>query len=172
VAVNRINKSIMCCGVVISSDGICNLDRKQRETLNIPRAHIRSIRLGYETRSKSPFCQFFLGFSLLFLGLLGIVVTFLASMGKVSLAQMQRDELALPLILIVLWIMAGSGFFFLLGVFRASYQLLVETEKETKRLFFDRSARPEKIRQFIRRASRDFDYRIDSSILDKMHPSG
>lgn len=172
MAVNGINKPIRCSGVVISSEGICHFDGKQKASFTIPRAHIINISLGYDTRSKSPFCHFFLGFSLLFLGLLGIMVTFLASMGKVSLARMETDKLALPLILIVLWIMAGTGFFFLLGVFRASYHLLVETEKETRRLFFDRSAKPEEIRQFIRRACLDFDYQIDSSILDKIHPSG
>jgi hypothetical protein len=157
---------IRCSKAEISADKVSEIDGK-RIVFSIPRETIRQIKLGHDTDVKHPFCQYFLGFSLLSLGLIGLLVVFFVSSGKVSLTQNVSGDFVLPLIPISLWVITGAGFWLLAGIFRARYHLLIETEKETRQIFFEKATDVSEIRQFIRRARMDFGYCIDASVLDK-----
>jgi hypothetical protein len=157
---------IRCSKAEISADEVSEIDGK-RTVFSIPREKIRQIKLGHDTDVKRPFCQYFLGFSLLSLGLIGLLVVFFVSSGKVSLTQNVSGDFVLPLIPIGLWVITGAGFWLLAGVFRARYHLSIETEKETRQIIFEKATDVSEIRQFIRKARMDFGYCIDASVLDK-----
>ena len=161
-----VHNPLKCPGIAISEAGISELDG-DRIILTIPRAQIKGIKLSYDTRAKNPFCQFFLGFIMSVLGLIGLVVIFLASTKRGFLRQ-QSEYLEIPLIPVALWIMTGAGLWLLAGVLRAHYHLSVETEKETYKLFFKKTKDSREIRQFVRKAQIDFGYEIYVSILEKL----
>jgi hypothetical protein len=157
---------IRCSKAEISADKVSEIDGR-RIVFSIPREQIRQIRLGHDTAVKYPFCQYFLGFSLLSLGLIGLIVVFFASSGKVSLTQNVSGDFILPLVPVGLWVITGVGLWLLAGIFRARYHLSIETEKETRRIFFEKATDVNEIRQFLRKARMDFGYCIDASVLDK-----
>ena len=154
----------------ISGTKISELDGN-RIVITIPREQIRQIKLSYDTNAKNPFCQYFLGFTLLSLGLIGIVVTFFASLGGGSLNQTKSEDFVLHLVPITLWLMVGAGFWLLIGIFRARYHLWIDTESGIRKIFFEKAVDIEEIQQFIRRAHLNFGYSIDVSILEKITPS-
>ncbi len=163
------HSSIRCSNVEISGTGISELDCRGTAT-TVPREQVRRITLSYDTRTENPFCHYFLGFTLLLLGALGLLVIFLASV-KGGLIQVESEYMEIPLIPVALWLMIGIGLWLLVGIFRAQYHFLIETENKTCRIFFEKSADIAEIRQFIRRAQFDFGYEIDISILEKLQGS-
>ncbi|HAM50124.1 MAG TPA: hypothetical protein DCP92_05315 [Nitrospiraceae bacterium] len=164
------HKSIRCSSVEISGSAIRQRDG-DRSVLIVPREQIQLIKLAYDTSAKNPFCQYFLGFTLFSLGLIGLIATFIASLGGVSLIKMGSGDLGLPLIPIALWFMIGIGFWLLIGIFRARYHLLIATEQGLRKIFFEQSIDIKEIQQFIRKAHLNFGYEIDTSILEKLKVS-
>jgi len=165
--VDRNNNSLRCSKVEITGTNISEL-AGDRLVVTIPRKQILRIKLCYDTDSKYPFCQYFLGFTLLSLGLIGLVVTFFASIRGGPLIQAESGNFVLPLVPITLWLMVGAGFWLLLGIFRAKYHLWIETETGLYKIFFDKKADIKEIQQFIRQAQLHFGYAIDVSILEKL----
>ena len=161
------NNSLRCSKIEITGTHISELDG-ERLVMTIPREQILKIKLCYDTDAKYPFCQYFLGFTLLSLGLIGLAVTFFASISGGPLVQTESGNFVLPLVPMTLWLMVGAGFWFLLGIFRAKYHLWIETENGICKIFFDKKADIKEIQQFIRQAHLYFGYAIDVSILEKM----
>jgi hypothetical protein len=168
LSVHSVN-SIRCSKVEISEAGISELDGK-RVVAAIPREQIREIKLCCESCAKYPFFQYFMGFNLLALGVIGLFVVFLAS-AKRPLVPTEPGTFVLPMIPIILWVMVGIGFSFLIKVIRTRYHLAVETEGGIRKLFFDRKMKVDEIRQFLRKAKFYFGYTVDVSILEKKHLS-
>lgn len=162
--------SIRCSKVEISGTRISELDG-DRVVITVPREQIRQIKLSYDTGAKNPFCQFFLGFTLLSLGLIGVIVIFIASAGGGSLIQNQSGGSVLPLIPITLWLMIGIGLWLLADIFQAKYHFLIDTENGIRKVFFEKSVDIREIQQFIKRAHLNFGYEIDVSIVEKMQVS-
>ncbi len=142
-----------------------------KAVITVPREKILRIKLVHDARAKNPFCQFFLGFTLLALGIIGMITIFLAALGKPGLFQTAVEDAGLPLLPIVLWLMIGAGIWCLAGVFQSRYQFHIETERGICKLFFGKSADIGEIRQFVRKARMDYGYEIDSSVLDKSEDS-
>ena len=161
------SNSLTYSKVEISATEIIKIEAG-RPVLTIQREQIRQIELCYDTEANHPFYQYFLGFILLFLGLFGLIVTFLALAGGGGIAPAKPGELVIPLVPVILWVMTGIGFWLLVGIFRARYNLCIETDNGTHRIFFDKTTELMEIRQFISRANQRFGYEIDSSILAKM----
>jgi hypothetical protein len=170
LATDSDNGSIVYSKVEISGTNIRKIDGG-RIVLTIQKEQIRQVRLCYDTKARNPFCQYFLGFTLFSLGLLGLVVAFLASAGRGGILKAEPGEFVVPLIPIIFWIMTGTGFWLLLGIFRARYHLCIDTDNGVRRIFFGKAAEVTEIRQFIRLANQKFGYEIDISILEKMHRS-
>ncbi len=162
--------AIRCSKVEISGTTISEL-HCDRIFVAVPREQIRHIQLCYDASPKNPFCQFFLGFNLFLIGLIGLIVVFYASMGEGSLIQSESGEFVVPLIPVVLWLMVGTGLWLLRGVFHARYLFLIDTENGIRKIFFEESADINEIQLFIRRAQLHFGYAIDVSVLQKNHPS-
>ena len=141
--------------------------RDDRIFVTVPREQIRQIKLCYDTSAKNPFCQYFLGFTLFSIGLIGLIVVFYASLGGGSLIQAKSEEFVVPLVPTALWLMAGTGLWLLSGIFRAKYLFLIDTEKGIRKLFFENSGDINEIQQFIRKAHLNFGYEIDVSTLQK-----
>jgi hypothetical protein len=137
--------------------------------VTIPREQIRQIKLCYVTSAKNPFCQYFLGFTLFSIGLIGLIVVFYASIGGGSLIQAKSEEFVVPLIPVALWLMVGTGLWFLKGIFSGKYFFLIDTENGIRKIFFEKSADINEIQQFIKKAYLKFGYAIDVSILQKNH---
>src|SRR5208337_4267483 len=100
--------SIRCSKVEISGTNISEL-HCDRIFVAVPREQIRHIKLCYDASPKNPFCQFFLGFNLFSIGLIGLIVVFYASIGGGSLIQSESGEFVVPLIPVALWLMVGIG---------------------------------------------------------------
>jgi len=152
--------------VVISGNGITKL-AGDTIVAAIPREEIRQIKLEHESCARYPFAQYFLGFILLVLGLIGLLVSFLASIGKTPLAPPDSGGLVLPLLPIFFWLMTGLGLWLVLGILRCRYLLKVITVKGIRKIFFEKSIGPKEIRQMLRKAELSFGYSIDLSILEK-----
>ena len=170
MATDSDSSSICYSKVEISGTNIREINGG-RIALTIQKEQIRQIRLCCDTEARNPFCQYFLGFTLFSLGLLGLVVTFLASAGGGGIATADPGKFVIPFVPIILWIMTGAGFWLLLGIFRARYHLCIDIGNGVHRIFFDRAADAMEMRQFIRLANQKFGYEIDISILEKMHRS-
>lgn len=167
MATDANNNSITFSTVEICPDTIRKIE-KDNQVFTVRREEIRQITLCYGTDSDHPFCQYFLGFILLFLGLFGLIVTFLAAAGGGNVTPAAPGRLVIPVLPVILWIMTGIGFRLLLGIFRAQYHLSIDTDTGTHRFFFEKGAGVMEIRQFIRLANFRFDYEIDGSVLDQM----
>lgn len=168
MATDSDSSSIGYSKVEISETNIRKID-DGRIVLTIQKEQIRQIRLSFDTETENPFCQYFMGFTLSFLGLLGLVVTFFISAGGGGIATAEPGEFAVPLVPVILWIMTGTGFWLLRGIFRARYHLCIDTNNGVHKIFFDKAAEVTEIRQFLRLANQKFGYEIDISILEKMH---
>jgi hypothetical protein len=160
------SNSISYSDVVISGTTIRKI-ANGIPVLTIPKVDILQVRLSHDTEASNPFGQYLLGITLLILGLLGLGVTFLALAGGGGVATAKPGEMVVPLVPIVLWIMTGAGFWLLVGIFRARYNLCIDTESGVSRVFFGKGAEVMALRQFIWRANLKFGYEIDSTILDK-----
>lgn len=159
------NDAIKCFDVEISGTRICQFDGEWI-VATVLREQITTIKLDYQTNAKYPFFQYFLGFTLISLGLLGLLVAFLAIIGDGSIIRSHVPSgFSLPLIPTNLWIMVGVGLFLLSGIFRGRYFLSIETGNETRKIFFKRSANIDEIQHCIREAESKFGYEIDLSLL-------
>ncbi len=138
-----------------------------KAAITVPREKILRIKLVHDARARNPFCRFFLGFTLLALGFIGMITIFLAALGRPGLVQTVVEDAGLPLLPIVLWLMIGAGIWCLAGVFQSRYQFHIETERGIYKLFFGKSADVEEIRQFIRKARMNYGYDIDAALLDR-----
>ncbi|MGD0887021.1 MAG: hypothetical protein ABSA46_19435 [Thermodesulfovibrionales bacterium] len=160
--------SIRYSKVEISDSGI--IERNGNSiVITIPREQIRQIKLCYDTMAKNPFCQYFLGFTLLSLGLIGLLVTFFAGVHGNSPAHAEPGTFVFPLVPAALWLMIGAGIWLLMGIFRARYHLWIYTETGIRKIVFDKTVDIGEIRQFIRKAQVNFGYEIDMSVLEKNH---
>ena len=157
------NDHIRCFRVEVSGSGICELSGK-RIAINVPRDQIRQIKLCSGTDVKYPFFQYSLGLALFSLGLIGLGVTFFSAIGRGYLLRSEAGAFVLPLIPLALWFIAGIGFWFLAGVFRVRYFLLIETKKGTSKIFFGKVADVNEIERFIWRVNMRFGYAIEISI--------
>jgi|GEM_PF-2446433 hypothetical protein len=170
VLITGSNNSIRCSKVEISGTNISEL-HCDGIFVTVPREQIRQIKLSRDTSAKNPFCQYFLGFTLFSIGMIGLIVVFYASMGGVSLLQSESGEFVLPLVPAALWTMVGIGLWLLSGIFRTRYLFLISTENGIQKIFFEKSADVNEIQQFIMRAHLNFGYSIDVSSLQKNHVS-
>ena len=166
MAADSNNSSMAYAEIEISDTAVRKID-DGRVVITIGKERIRQIRICYDTEARNPFCQYFLGFVMLSLGLLGLVVTFFASTGVGGLAASEPGEFVVPLIPVILWVMAGIGFWLLLGIFQARYHLCIDTDRGALRVSFGKAAEVAEIRRFIRMANQKYGYEIDSSLLDK-----
>jgi hypothetical protein len=161
---------IRCSKVGISGTEISELNG-EKIVAAIPREQIRQIKLCYESGARYPFSQYFLGYVLLIFGAIGLLVDFLAATGGRIHVPVGSGEIVLPVLPIVHWLMIGVGFWLLGRVFRPRYHLSVETEKGTRKIFFEKRVKAEEIQQFIRQAELHFGYTIDISVLKKKKPA-
>ncbi|MGC2424594.1 MAG: hypothetical protein WA666_09600 [Nitrospirota bacterium] len=157
---------IRCSRVEISGATICEVCGI-KTVVTVPREHIRRISVVYDTTAKYPFFQFFMGFVLIALGVIGLTVSWLAST-VIGPIDIDPDNMNIPIIPVVLWLMIVSGVWSLVVVFRASYHMLIETEDGVKKIFFEKATTLPDIQHFIRRAGWRFGYEIDTSSLDKL----
>ncbi len=164
------HKAIRCPTFEISGTAISMLDG-DKVVRTVPRDKIRHIALVYDSDVTNPFCHYFLGFVLVFLGLIGLIAVLIASAGGHPLLQPETGSSELAPIILALWILIGAGLWLLKGIFQARYQLLIDAEDGASRVPFARSMDLQQIRQFIRRANMFFGYQIDVSALDKIGPS-
>ncbi len=155
------DNSIRCSCVSIDDSCVSEL-QGCRTVRAIPREEIRGIELRYDTRAKSPFFQFFLGFTLCALGMIGLISLFIASAGRASPVQDDPPFVVLPLIPVVLWIVIGAGLWLLIGVFRARYHLAIHTPRGIQKIFFEKKTGIREIRQFVADARLRFGYEIDA----------
>lgn len=157
---------IRCSRIEISGASISEVSGV-KTVATVRREHIRRISVIYDTTAKYPFFQFFLGFILIALGIIGLTVCWLAS-AVIGPIDIDPDEVRIPIIPVALWLMIASGVWSLVVVFRASYHLLIETEDGVKKIFFEKATTLPDIQHFIRRAGWRFGYEIDTSSLDKL----
>ncbi len=160
--------SVRYSKVEISGSGIIEYDGGGI-VVTIPREQIRQIKLCYDTKAKNPFCQYFLGFTLLSLGVIGLLVTFFTGVSGSLVVQTEPGTFLIPLVPAALWLMTGAGLWLLIGIFSARYHLRIDSEEGIRKIFFDKKANVGEIRQFIRRAQLNFGYAIDVSVLEKSH---
>ncbi len=134
----------------------------------IPRERIRNIRVVHDTSARYPFARFFLGFVLLLLGGLGVLVVILTGIRGALPLRVEDGELQLQLVPATCWLAITLGLWWLMGVFRASYHLTIETDERVRRTVLGNSRDLENIRQLVRRATWSFGYEIDASALGEM----
>ncbi|MDA8103956.1 MAG: hypothetical protein M0Z71_01120 [Nitrospiraceae bacterium] len=163
------HNSIRCPTLEISGTAIRELDG-DKTVFTVPREQIRHISLFYDTGVKNPFCHYFLGFVLFLIGLIGLIAVLLASAGGHPLIQPETGVSELTPLLLGLWSVIGIGLWLLMSIFRARYQLLIDTASGVRKVPFPKSMDLQQIRQFIRRAHMFFGYEIDVSVLDKIGP--
>lgn len=158
---------ITCSQVEFSATMVREVEG-QRILATFPREHIRQIILSYDTKSAHPFLHFFLGFTLLSLGIIGVTVSFFANPGgALPLSIGAEDEVRIHLIPLACWLMTGLGFWCLIEVCKVGYCLTIETEGGARKIRLRQSASPQEIRQIIRKVSWSFGYKIDTSIMER-----
>jgi hypothetical protein len=135
----------------------------------VPKEEIRKISLAHDSRSRHPFFRFFAGFILIATGLVFLIAAFLIAEGGVYVVQVQSLIFGVPLLPLILWAMVGAGLWLIIGVFRGRYNLLIDTENGSRKIFFAESAGITEIRDFVARAVQELGYDIDVSIMDGMH---
>lgn len=140
-----------------------------KEVVAVPKEEIRRVSLSHDPQSRHPFLRFFAGFVLVTTGLILLTAAFIIAEGGVYHLHLQSYTLGVPLIPIVLWSMVGGGLWLLIGVFRGRYNLLIDTEKGCRKIFFAASADIREIARFIKRANEELGYDIDTSIMETMY---
>jgi hypothetical protein len=164
------HSAIRCPTLEVSGTAISKLDG-DKTVFTVSREHIRNITLVYDSDVKNPFCRYFMGFVLFFLGLIGLIAVILASAGGHPLLQPETGSSELAPLMLTLWLLIGIGLWLLIAIFRAQYQLLIDTTDGVRKVAFAKSMDLQQIRQFLRRAQMFFGYEIDTSILDKTSAS-
>lgn len=154
--------------VKITGSGLSQMDG-DKVVVTVPKEEIQRVRLSHESQSRHPFLRFFAGFVLVTTGLILLTAAFIVAEGGVYLLQLQSYTLGIPVIPILLWAMVGVGLWLLAGVFRGNYNLLLDTDKGTRKIFFAASADIREIHRFIERANRELGYAIDTSIMETMY---
>ncbi len=162
---------MMLSTVHISASGISQLDG-DAVVLNVPKEEIRRVTLAHDSRARRPFLQFFAGFILVATGLVFLIAAFLIAEGGVYVVQLKSLVLGVPVLPIGLWSLVGIGLWLIIGVFRGRYNLMIDTERGSRKIFFAESADIRDIRDFVGRAAREMGYTIDTSIMKSMHIPG
>jgi hypothetical protein len=159
------SNAIRCSGVAIS--GSCISELQGEEIIaSVPRERIKSIRLCYDSGAKRPFLQFSIGFILVSLGLIFGVAAFIAAAAGAELVWIMTYGFEVSLALTILWIVTGIGLWLLMGVFQETYHFLIDTEKGTEKIRFDKSTDIREIHNFVRRAKLKFGYEIEESATE------
>ncbi len=157
--------SLRYSNVEISADEITEFSGERR-IVTVSRKQIRHIKLSRDTSVKYPFLEFFVGFTLTFLGMIGIIILLVAAVGERHFIQRESEHLVLPLVPVILWGVTGIGLWLLVRVFRSRYHLVIETGNREFKIFFEKTTDIQDIKQFVQRAKTDFGYEIDVSPLD------
>ncbi len=135
----------------------------------IPRERIRNIRIVHDTSARYPFLQFFVGFMLFLAGGIGVfVLIFIGPRGALPL-RVEDGALHFELVPEAFWLAIALGLWSLLGVFRASYHLTIETDERVRRVLLGFSRDLEDIRQLARGAAWSLGYEIDASVLGERY---
>lgn len=158
--------AIRCPTLEVSCTAISKLDG-DKTVFTVSREQIRHIKLVYDSDVNNPFCHYFMGFVLVFIGLIGLTAILIASAGGHPLLQPETGSSELTPLILALWILIGAGLWLLKAIFRAQYQLLIDTPKGPHKIAFAKSMDLQQIRQFIRQATMFFGYEVDISVLDK-----
>ncbi|MDA8431605.1 MAG: hypothetical protein M0Z60_01430 [Nitrospiraceae bacterium] len=160
------HNAIRCPTLEFSGTAISELEG-DKTVFTVPRDQIRRLTLLYESEVKNPFCRYFMGFVLFFLGLVGLIAVMLASAIGHPLLQPETGSSELAPLLLLLWLLIGVGIWLLSAIFSARYRLLIDASGGQHKVSFAKAMTLLEIRQFIKRAQMFFGYEIDVSVLDK-----
>ena len=157
-----------CSTVQISGSGISQIDG-DRIVATVPKEEVRRIKLSYDPESRHPFLRFFAGFGLFVAGLIMIIVNFIIVEVGIFQVRIASHTFSIPLATICSWLGVSAGLWFLIGVFRGRYNLLIDTGQGIRKIFFAASTNIREIQRFIGRANQELGYDIDMSIMDTMY---
>ena len=146
---------IKCSTVGISEDSVSEYDRNVK-ILSVPIKNIHLISLEQGSPVERPIVQIFIGIMLLAMGIGLGVWPLLDIFSKNDLPSNSYSlwpfAFAVPLALI--------GFWFLMRFFQKRYFLLIETEKELRKLVFDTNVSDHEVRLFVDKANSLFGLNI------------
>ena len=146
---------IRCSTVEISEDSVSEYDRNVK-ILSFPIKNMHVISLEQGSPVERPIVQIFIGIMLLAMGIGFGVWPLFDMFSKNDLSSNSYSlwpfAFAVPLILI--------GFWFLTEFFQKRYFLLIETEKELRKIVFDTNVSDHEVRLFVDRANRLFGLNI------------
>jgi hypothetical protein len=157
-----------CASVDISTTGISQLEGN-RAINTIPREGIVRITLSHDSRSRHPFLRFLVGFVMIATGIVLGIGALLLDLGGIYLVKMESFTFGIPVAPLVIVLLIWAGGWFLAGMLRGRYNLLIHTPGGIRKIFFTESADIRDIRQFLRRARTELGYEIDASLMDQMH---
>jgi len=157
-----------CSTVQISASDISQLE-EGRIAVTVPREDIQRIALAYDSKARHPFLQFLVGFGLVITGLVLLIAAFIMVEVGAFFFQIASHTFSIPVVPIGLWLMVGAGLWLLIGVFRGRYNLLIDTERGCRKIFFGESTDIRDILRFIGRANQELGYDIDLSIAETMY---
>ncbi len=157
-----------CSSVQISVSDISQLE-ECRIAATVPREDIRQIKLSYDSKARHPFLQFFVGFGLIVTGLVLLIAAFIMVEVGAFFFHIASHTFSIPVVPIGLWLMVGAGLWLLIGVFRGRYNLLINTKRGVRKIFFGESTDIKDILRFIGRANQELGYDIDMSITETMY---
>lgn len=160
------HRRVAGCAAVEFSESMVRVAGTRTEA-RLPREQVRHIQLVYDTAAGYPFTQFFVGFLLVTLGGIGVVVLLLTGLRDSLPIDMESGVVSLNLVPTALWLTVALGIGLLAGVFRARYQLAIETDDGMRRVVLGTSADLPDIRRLVGSAIRSFGYEIDTSVLDE-----
>ncbi len=157
-----------CSTVQISASCISQLE-ESRIAVTVPKEDIRRIKLAYDSQARHPFLQFLVGFGLVAAGLVLLIAAFMMMEVGALFFHIASHIFGIPVVPIGLWLMVGAGLWLLIGVFRGRYNLLINTERGIRKIFFGESTDIRDILRFVGRANQELGYDIDLSITETMY---
>jgi hypothetical protein len=157
-----------CSTVQISASDISQLE-ECRIAVTVPREDIRRIKLSYDSKARHPFLQFLVGFGMIVAGLVLLIAAFIMVEVGAFFFHIASHTFRIPVVPIALWLMTGAGLWLLIGVFQGRYNLLINTNRGIRKIFFAESTDIRDILRFIGRANQELGYDIDLSITDTMY---
>lgn len=157
-----------CLTIQISGSGISQIEG-DRIVATVPKEEVRRIKLSYDPDSRHPFLRFLAGFGLVVAGLIMIIADYIIVEVGIIPVHIASQTFSIPIATIGLWLGVGAGLWFLIGVFRGRYNLLIDTEQGIRKIFFAASTDIREIQRFVGRANQELGYEIDMSIMDTMY---
>jgi len=154
-----------CLTIQISGSGISQIEG-DRIVATVPKEEVRRIKLSYDPDSHHPFLA---GFGLVVAGLIMIIADYIIVEVGIIPVHIASQTFSIPIATIGLWLGVGAGLWFLIGVFRGRYNLLIDTEQGIRKIFFAASTDIREIQRFVGRANQELGYEIDMSIMDTMY---